>query len=48
MDKWEYMIVDLKDIRDIGSLRLPKEFSEVEQYLNALGADGWEIINQWC
>lgn len=44
MDKWEYMIVDSKDIGAYSSFRY-KDCSEVEQYLNALGADGWEIIN---
>lgn len=42
MDKWEYMIVDSKDIDE---RREYKDSSEVEQYLNALGAQGWEIIN---
>ena len=45
MDKWEYMIVDSKDMVPPGISRRSKEFSEVEQYLNALGAEGWEIIN---
>ena len=44
MDKWEYMIVDSKDIGAYRSFRY-KDCSEVEQYLNALGADGWEIVN---
>ena len=44
MSTWEYMIIDSKDIAG-GGIFKGKDRSEVDQYLNKLGADGWEIIN---
>lgn len=42
MNKWEYMFVHSKNMEDGFGFR---ECSEVEQYLNELGAAGWEIVN---
>jgi hypothetical protein len=39
--KWEYRIVDAKDIPG----RMPgKDREDVENYLNELGNDGWEMF----
>ena len=44
MKKWEYKIVDSKDVRGGGVFK-GKARTDVEAYLNELGGDGWEIIN---
>jgi hypothetical protein len=44
MKKWEYKIVDSKDVPGGGVFK-GKDRGDVEVYLNQLGADGWEIIN---
>jgi hypothetical protein len=44
MQKWEYMIVDSKDVPG-GGIFKGKDRSEVDRYLNGLGQQGWEIIN---
>ena len=44
MKKWEYRIVDSKDVRGGGVFK-GKERTDVEAYLNEFGRDGWEIIN---
>jgi len=44
MGRWEYKIVDSKDVRGGGVFR-GKARPDVEAYLNELGRDGWEIIN---
>jgi len=44
MKKWEYIIVDSKDVRG-GGIFKGKKRTDVEEYLNELGNDGWEIIN---
>ncbi len=44
MSKWEYLIVDSKDVPAGGFFR-GKDRSEVDDYLNRLGQDGWEIVN---
>jgi len=44
MTKWEYKIVDSKDVSGGGILK-GKDRADVEAYLNGLGMDGWEIIN---
>ncbi len=44
MRKWEYTIVDSKDIEGRGPFR-GKERQKVESYLNELGNDGWEVFN---
>ena len=44
MKKWQYKIVDSKDVPGGGVFK-GKERADVEDYLNNLGKDGWEIIN---
>ncbi len=44
MRKWEYMIIDSKDVGRGGVFK-GRARSDVEAYLNDLGKDGWEIIN---
>ena len=43
MKKWEYMIVDSKDVDGGSIFRKSKDRSEVDKYLNRLGQEGWEI-----
>ena len=44
MKKWKYMIIDSKDVPGGGFFR-GKDRSEVNDYLNQLGHEGWEIVN---
>ncbi|MCF7732458.1 MAG: DUF4177 domain-containing protein [Akkermansiaceae bacterium] len=44
MKKWEYKIVDSKDVAGGGIFR-GKDRPEVDKYLNSLGEEGWEIVN---
>ncbi len=44
MRKWEYRYVDSLDIEE-GDFLAIKTREGVEDYLNQLGAEGWEIIN---
>ena len=44
MRKWEYKIVDSKDVPG-GGIFTGKARSDVDIYLSSLGKDGWEIIN---
>ncbi len=44
MQKWEYKIVDSKDVPG-GGIFKGKDRSAVESYLSGFGQDGWEIIN---
>ena len=44
MVKWEYMIVDSKDVCGGGVFK-GKARSDVDSYLSSIGRDGWEIIN---
>ncbi|MBN1854936.1 MAG: DUF4177 domain-containing protein [Pirellulales bacterium] len=44
MKKWEYKIVDSKDVAG-GGIFKGKDRSEVDKYLNDLGEKGWEIVN---
>ena len=44
MKKWEYMIVDSKDVASGGIFR-GRDRSEIDKYLNRLGQEGWEIVN---
>jgi len=44
MRRWEYRIVDSNDVPG-GGLFKGKERAAVEAYLNALGAEGWEMVN---
>ncbi|MCP4082869.1 MAG: DUF4177 domain-containing protein [Planctomycetaceae bacterium] len=44
MKKWEYKIIDSKDVPG-GGIFKGKDRSDVEEYLNQFGRKGWEIIN---
>jgi hypothetical protein len=44
MKKWEYKIVDTKDVPGGGILK-GKSRDSIEDYLNKLGGQGWEIVN---
>lgn len=41
---WEYKIVDSNNAEKGGFLK-GRTVEQVEKYLNALGAEGWEIID---
>ena len=42
--KWEYKVVDSSEAEKGGFLK-GRTVEQVEKYLNALGAKGWEIID---
>ncbi|MFH0909499.1 MAG: DUF4177 domain-containing protein [bacterium] len=44
MKKWEYKIIDTKDVPGGGILK-GKSRDAIEAYLNDLGGRGWEIVN---
>ncbi|MBT7302802.1 MAG: hypothetical protein HN849_24945 [Victivallales bacterium] len=44
MTKWEYMIVDSKDVPG-GGIFKGKDRADVDRYLTGLGIQGWEIVN---
>jgi hypothetical protein len=44
MKKWEYKIVDSRNLKRQDLFGGSKS-GEIEDYLNRLGAEGWEIIN---
>ena len=44
MKKWEYKIIDSKDVPG-GGIFKGKERAKIEEYLNNLGEEGWEIVN---
>ena len=44
MKKWEYRIIDSKDVPG-GGIFKGKERGKIEEYLNSLGEEGWEIVN---
>ena len=44
MQKWQYKIIDSKDVSREGIFK-GRSREKIEEYLNNLGADGWEIIN---
>lgn len=43
MPKWEYRLFDSKSLEGGGAFK-GKSRETAEAYLNALGADGWEIV----
>ena len=44
MTKWEYKIVDSRDIKRDGLFK-GRTRESVERYLSELGEQGWELIN---
>ena len=43
MTRWEYLIVDSKDVARRGIFK-GRDRSDVEAYLNNLGNEGWELV----
>ncbi|NMP30059.1 DUF4177 domain-containing protein [Thalassotalea sp. M1531] len=41
---FKYKIVDTRDVETAGIFKGRKR-EDVEQYLNSLGAEGWELVN---
>ena len=46
MKSWEYKVIDSRTIEG-GSWVKGKPPEAVEEYLNHLGADGWEVDLDW-
>ncbi|MCG7530569.1 DUF4177 domain-containing protein [Psychrobium sp. MM17-31] len=44
MKKFEYKMIDSKDVAAV-SLFKGRKRSDIEAYLNKLGAQGWELVN---
>lgn len=44
MNKWEYKIIDSKDVSREGIFK-GRSREKIEKCLNNLGEEGWEIIN---
>ncbi len=44
MKKWEYKVIDTKDVSG-GGIFKGKSRDSIEAYLNELGGQGWEIVN---
>ncbi|MBT5069875.1 MAG: DUF4177 domain-containing protein [Candidatus Marinimicrobia bacterium] len=44
MRKYKYKIVDSKDVESAGLFK-GKKREDVEDYLNKLGTEGWELVN---
>ena len=44
MRTWEYMILDSRDVPS-GGIFSEKDRAEIDQYLNDLGQQGWEVVN---
>lgn len=48
MKKWEYMIIDSRELgsgKGLRDLISGPGKEKVEEYLNQIGSDGWEIVN---
>ena len=43
MKKWEYKIIDSKDVSREGIFK-GRSREKLEEYLNNLGEEGWEIV----
>ena len=44
MKKWEYRMIDSADVAG-GSFVMGKSRESIEEYLNEIGTEGWEIVN---
>jgi hypothetical protein len=44
MRKWEYKLVDSKDVPSDGMFK-GRNRVKLEAYLNQLGEEGWELVN---
>lgn len=45
MHKYEYKVIDSKDVEATGGLFKSRKREDIEAYLNALGEQGWELVN---
>lgn len=44
MDRWEYRLIDSKDVERAGLLK-GRSREALEEYLNTLGLEGWEVVS---
>lgn len=44
MRTWEYKIIDSREVPREGTFR-GRSREALEEYLNQLGAEGWEVVN---
>ena len=44
MKRWEYKIIDSRDIKHEGMM-MGRTRESIERYFNELGGAGWEIVN---
>lgn len=44
MKKFEYKIIDTRDVATVGMFKGRKR-EDIEEYLNSLGSEGWELVN---
>lgn len=44
MKKYQYKVVDTRDVGSAGLFK-GRQRSDVEEYLNLLGNEGWELVN---
>ncbi|AWB69224.1 hypothetical protein C2869_22240 (plasmid) [Saccharobesus litoralis] len=44
MQQFEYKIIDTRDVESAGLFK-GRQREDIEAYLNALGAEGWELVN---
>ncbi len=44
MRTWEYKIIDSREVPREGAFR-GRSREALEEYLNQLGAEGWEVVN---
>ena len=44
MTKFKYKMIDTRDVESAGMFKGRKR-EDIEAYLNALGAEGWELVN---
>jgi hypothetical protein len=44
MNQFSYKVIDTRDVETAGLFKGRKR-EDVEAYLNALGSEGWELVN---
>ena len=45
MPKWEYRILDSQDVEGEGLFGEKRSKKDIEEYLNKLGRQGWEVVS---
>ena len=45
MPKWEYRILDSQDVEGEGLFGEKRSKKDIEEYLNKLGKQGWEVVS---